>query len=112
MIAQQSEKQLIERSFCRHRCPEKPQRLSGILPREGNIFCRFFIDLDYGSARKYGDFKTVMKVKKSRPDAVLRGLSFLFYQSVGKGYLQSWAGNLPGLASLGRTILSTFSSAA
>ncbi|ELN0133573.1 hypothetical protein [Raoultella planticola] len=71
MIARQSEKQLIERSVCRHRHPEKPQRLSGKWSWEGNIFRRFFIDLDYGSAQKFSDIAPVEKAEKTRPDTAL-----------------------------------------
>ncbi|MGS3449393.1 hypothetical protein ACB376_15560 [Klebsiella electrica] len=86
MIARQSEKQLIERSFCRYQSPEKPRRLSGELPQEGNIFRRFFIDLDYGSAQKFSDIAPGRKAEETRPDAALRGVILLSHRSAERDF--------------------------
>jgi hypothetical protein len=68
----QSEKQLIERSFCGI-SPRKTAKIIGEIASGRNIFRRFFIDLDYGSAQKSSDIAPG-KAEKTRPDAALRGV--------------------------------------
>ncbi|WP_174510112.1 hypothetical protein [Klebsiella oxytoca] len=55
MIARQSEKQLIIHTTSVASSIQETLKIIGILPGEGNIFCRWFIDLGYEIVRKWGD---------------------------------------------------------
>jgi hypothetical protein len=86
---------------------QKTAKIIGEITAGREYFPPLFIDLDYGLRRNLA-LSAGGESGKTRSDAALREVILSSHRSAER-FLRDWMGDLPGLASLGRTRSAEFS---